>query len=142
MRLNSQRRWLKRTRNCIDAFACLKKRRRESKRKDCCYCDATVSLVRVFEGRDAESLKKLAHALIATPGTIALLGSRDKDTARLVFARSADAPGDMSALMREACAMLDGRGGGRPDMAQGGGKRVEQLEETLRLMEEKLTGVV
>jgi alanyl-tRNA synthetase len=96
-------------------------------------------VTQVFEGRDAESLKKLAHAVVSHPGTIALLGSRDKDTARLVFARSADAPGDMSVLMREACVMLDGRGGGKPDMAQGGGKRVEQLEETLRLMKEKLT---
>ena len=93
----------------------------------------------VFKDRDVESLKKLAHALMASPGTIALLGSRDKDTARLVFARSPEAAGDMSALMREACVILDGRGGGRPEMAQGGGKRVEQLEETLRLMEEKLT---
>jgi len=81
--------------------------------------------------RDAESLKKLAHALISNPQTIALLGSRDKDTARLVFARSADAVGDMNALMREACAMLDGRGGGRPDMAQGGGKNVEKLGDAL-----------
>lgn len=96
-------------------------------------------VTRIFDGRDAESLKKLAHALMANPGTVALLGSRDKDTARLVFARSADAAGDMNALMREACAMLDGRGGGRPEMAQGGGKRLEQLEETMRLMKEKLT---
>lgn len=83
------------------------------------------------DGRDAESLKKLAHALVAHPGTIALLGSRDKDTARLVFARSADASGDMSMLMREACAMLDGRGGGRPDLAQGGGKNISKLEAAL-----------
>lgn len=96
-------------------------------------------VTRVFDGRDAESLKKLAHALMSAPGTTALLASRDKDTARLVFGRSADATGDMSALMREACTMLDGRGGGKPEMAQGGGKRVEQLEETLRLMVEKLT---
>lgn len=95
-------------------------------------------VTRIFDGRGAESLKKLAHALITNPGTVALLGSRDKDNARLVFARSAGAPGDMNALMREACAMLDGRGGGRPEMAQGGGKRVEQLEETMRLMKEKL----
>ena len=85
----------------------------------------------IFDGRDAESLKKLAHALVAHPRTIALLGSRDKDTARLVFARSADAVGDMNALMREACAMLEGRGGGRPDMAQGGGKNVAKLEDAL-----------
>jgi alanyl-tRNA synthetase len=76
-------------------------------------------------------LKKLAHALMAHPHTIALLGSRDKDTARLVFARSADAPGDMSALMRDACALLDGRGGGKPEMAQGGGKNVAKLEEAV-----------
>ena len=88
-------------------------------------------VTQVFEGRDAESLKKLAYALVANPQTIALLGSRDKNTARLVFARSVDAVGDMNALMREACAMLDGRGGGRPDMAQGGGKNVEKLQDAL-----------
>src|SRR5215467_12699202 len=85
----------------------------------------------VFAGRDAESLKKLAFALVAHSGTIALLGSRDQDTARLVFARSSEASGDMSALMREACAMLDGRGGGKAEMAQGGGKRVELLDDVI-----------
>jgi alanyl-tRNA synthetase len=85
----------------------------------------------VFEDRDADSLKKLAQALISNPRTIVLLGSRDKDTARLVFARSVDAAGDMNVLMREACTMLEGRGGGRPDLAQGGGKRVDKLDEAL-----------
>ena len=85
----------------------------------------------IFYGRDAEALKKLAHALISNPQTIALLGSRDKNSARLVFARSADAVGDMNLLMREACAMLDGRGGGRPDLAQGGGKNVEKIADAL-----------
>lgn len=88
-------------------------------------------VIQIFDARDAESLKKLAHALIAKPGIVALLASRDKDTARLVFARSADAHGDMSVLMREACTMLDGRGGGRPDMAQGGGKNVAKLDAAL-----------
>jgi alanyl-tRNA synthetase len=85
----------------------------------------------VFDSRDAESLKKLAHALISHPATVVLLASRDKDTARLVFARSADAVGDMSVLMREACGLLDGRGGGKPDMAQGGGKNVAKIEAAL-----------
>jgi len=93
----------------------------------------------VFDGRDAESLKKLAHALMAKPGIVALLASRDKDTARLVFARSADARGDMSSLMREACAMLDGRGGGKPELAQGGGKRVDLLDEALAAISRKVT---
>jgi len=88
-------------------------------------------VVHIFDSRDAESLKKLAHALIAKPKIVALLASRDKDTARLVFARSADTHGDMSALMREACAMLDGRGGGKPELAQGGGKNVKKLQDAL-----------
>lgn len=85
----------------------------------------------LFENREAESLKQLALSLISHPETIALLGSRDKDAARLVFARSADAPGDMNALMRDACAILDGRGGGKPDLAQGGGKKLERLGEAI-----------
>src|SRR5215470_11945619 len=87
--------------------------------------DGVVS--QIFDGRDAESLKKLAQALIAKSGVVALLASRDKDTARLVFARSADASGDMSLLMREGCAMLDGRGGGKPELAQGGGKNISKI---------------
>lgn len=90
--------------------------------------DGTRIVAHIFEARDAEYLKKLAQALIANPQTIVLLGSRDQDAARLVFARSQDADGDMSALMRDACTMLDGRGGGKPELAQGGGKSVQQLE--------------
>lgn len=90
-------------------------------------------IAQVLDKRDAESLKHLAMALITQPHTIALLGSHDEDTARLVFARAADAPGDMNALMREACAILDGRGGGKPDMAQGGGKNIEKLSEAIEL---------
>jgi alanyl-tRNA synthetase len=101
--------------------------------------DGSSLITQIFKTRDAESLKKLAQALIANPRTIALLASRNKDTARLVFARSADAPSDMNALMREACTMLDGRGGGRPDLAQGGGKHVERLDETMTLIRSKLT---
>jgi alanyl-tRNA synthetase len=94
---------------------------------------ATRVIAQVFENRDAESLKHLAQALIAHRHTVALLGSRDKDAARLVFARSEDATGDMNALMRDACAMLEGRGGGKPDLAQGGGKNVAKLSEAVEL---------
>jgi len=84
-------------------------------------------ITRIFDNRDAEALKQLAHALSNHPNVVALLGARDKDAARLLFARSADAPGDMNALMRDACALIDGRGGGKPEMAQGGGKNLEKL---------------
>ena len=86
---------------------------------------------RIFEDRDAESLKKLALSLISHPQTVALLGSIEAEAARLVFARSADAPGDMNALMRLSCELLEGRGGGRADMAQGGGRKLEKIDEAM-----------
>jgi alanyl-tRNA synthetase len=100
--------------------------------------DAVKVITRILESRDAESLKHLAQALIAHPRTIALLGSRDKDSARLVFARSVDSPGDMNALMRDACAIIDGRGGGKPDLAQGGGRNVEELAEAIEAASRRL----
>jgi len=100
----------------------------------------TRVVAEVFENRDAESLKHLALALITRPRTIALLGSRDGETARLVFARSTDGKGDMNALMREACSLLEGRGGGRPDFAQGGGHKVEKLSEAMNIAARSLSG--
>jgi alanyl-tRNA synthetase len=88
-------------------------------------------ITQVFNDRSADSLKHLALALINHSGTIALLGSRDGDRARVVFARSKDASGDMGSLMRAACETLDGRGGGKADMAQGGGRSVEKLADAI-----------
>lgn len=93
--------------------------------------DRPVVISRVFPDRSADSLKHLALALIARPNVIALLGSREGDTARLVFARSPETSGDMNALVRKACELIDGRGGGKPDMAQGGGKNIAALDEAL-----------
>jgi alanyl-tRNA synthetase len=101
--------------------------------------DGTKIISNILEGREADALKRLAHALIAQPGRVVLLASSGQDEARLVFARSMDAPGDMNALMREACAKLNGRGGGRPDFAQGGGRDASKLAEALETATRHLT---
>jgi alanyl-tRNA synthetase len=89
-------------------------------------------VARVFEGREAEDLRRLASAVAVHAGAVALLGSRDGSGARLVFARHREAPGDMNSLLREACRALEGRGGGRPDLAQGGGPRADLLPEVIQ----------
>ncbi|HEX8174441.1 MAG TPA: DHHA1 domain-containing protein [Pyrinomonadaceae bacterium] len=92
----------------------------------------------IFYGRSADELRQLALTLIRQPKIVALLASTDPEGARLVFARSNDAPGDMNELMRGACRQLEGRGGGRPEMAQGGGRNIERLPDALDAAAEKL----
>lgn len=96
-------------------------------------------IAKAFDNRSADSLKHLALALIAHPNVVALLGSRDGDTGRLVFARSADASGDMNSLMRKACEIIEGRGGGKPEMAQGGGKNAAAIDKAILAATESLS---
>ncbi|MGH9768494.1 MAG: alanyl-tRNA editing protein [Blastocatellia bacterium] len=86
---------------------------------------------RVFEGRDIEELNLLAHRLVDGDNVVALLAAKEGGTARLVFARSANLPADMNAMMRAACERLGGRGGGKPDFAQGGGSKASELNSAL-----------
>ncbi|MCX7683297.1 MAG: DHHA1 domain-containing protein [Anaerolineae bacterium] len=69
-------------------------------------------------GRPPEELRALALALTRRPGTIALLMAISERT-HLCFARGEDVDIDVVPLLRDCCARLEGKGGGRPHLAQG-----------------------
>lgn len=94
----------------------------------------------IFEGRELEEARILASQIVRREPSVALLGTRNTDGARLVFARSTSLTQNMGQLLAEACAMLGGRGGGRPDSAQGGGPNADKLEDAIRVAFDKLTG--
>ena len=86
-------------------------------------------VTRAFYDREIESLRRLALA-IAAGGGIALLGLHGAK-AQLIFARASGLPYDMGALLRESVTIIGGRGGGRPELAQGGGPDTARLDEAL-----------
>jgi len=91
-------------------------------------------VARRIDGRSADELRMLAHKILASGDAVVLLASDDGGTARLVFARSATPElesVDCGALLRVACETLGGRGGGRPDMAQGGGPNASEIDAAL-----------
>lgn len=90
---------------------------------------------KVFEDRDFDEAKLIAHRLVEGAvdgkGVVALLAVREHEMARLIFARSANVAADMNALVKVACEQLGGRGGGKPDFAQGGGANILELDSAL-----------
>jgi alanyl-tRNA synthetase len=87
-------------------------------------------VVATFDRWPVEDLRVLAQHLVALAPCVALLASRS-EKAQLVFAQSEGLPYDIPALLKSAVEPLGGKGGGRGNLAQGGGERVELLDEAL-----------
>ncbi|WP_060508376.1 alanine--tRNA ligase [Pseudomonas sp. NBRC 111124] len=89
-----------------------------------------------LDGQDGKALlalvdqlkNKLGHAVI-------LLGSEHEGKVVLVAGVTKDLSSQLKAgdLMKQAAAVVGGKGGGRPDMAQGGGVDVAALDQALAL---------
>lgn len=78
-------------------------------------------IIAAFDERDKGELSKLASQLTEKPATITLIGTAG-DKAHLICACSTDIDHNMNPLLQAAFTQLPGgRGGGRPNMAQGGG---------------------
>ena len=94
----------------------------------------------VFEGRDLEEVRMLASKIAAAEPSIALFGTRQNDGLRLVFARSPSLKPDLGKVMAQVCAMLGGRGGGKPELAQGGApdwaRTRDAIEAAVKLVNE------
>jgi len=87
-------------------------------------------IVASFEAWPPNDLRVLATKLVALAPCVALLASR-ADKAHLVFAQSEGLPHDVPALLRAAVERLGGKGGGRGNLAQGGGDRLDLLDDAL-----------
>ncbi|EMO62799.1 alanine--tRNA ligase [Leptospira borgpetersenii serovar Pomona str. 200901868] len=102
----------------------------------------------IFDDKDPNSLKGLSDNLkVREKNLLVILGSKNADNASVVITCSSQLVskgihcGD---LVRTVCEMLGGKGGGKPDMAQGGGKEKQNLESAIsfaiQLAKQTLTG--
>lgn len=80
----------------------------------------TRFVVAALEGWDSNGLKQLAGAIAARPGLAAILVSAPAPSA-IVVSRAADVGVDSATLLKQMVARFGGKGGGRPELAQGGG---------------------
>ena len=93
---------------------------------------AGVRVVRtVLSGGGPAMAKHLAVRLMEHPGIVAAVAYTDGSSVQLTLSRSDDVPIDVRPVLKEACRLIGGGGGGQPHMAQGGGPRVDQIERSL-----------
>jgi alanyl-tRNA synthetase len=81
----------------------------------------------VFRNRGIEPVKLLASRLCERPSLRAVLAD-ESDQVRVVIARSRDLDMDAAAMMKKVVERFGGRGGGRPNLAQGGGMNAGAAE--------------
>jgi alanyl-tRNA synthetase len=92
-------------------------------------------VVRALHGWDAGGLKAIASAIVERPAHAAVLFG-DPPASPVVIMRSRDAAVDCAALLAQVTSRFGGKGGGKPDAAQGGGVRgsSEELVEFVRTL--------
>ena len=88
-------------------------------------------VVREMADSEPAAVQRLAGALVAGLGVVALLGCARGDKGTVVFARSEDCSVHVGNLLRDTLRQFGGGGGGRPNFAQGGGVAAEKLSDVL-----------
>jgi alanyl-tRNA synthetase len=102
----------------------------EAQRLLAAHASEPVVVTAIYDGWDAEALRGLAQRLVALRPCVALLGSRS-DRAYVTFAQSDGLPHDIPSLLKRALALFGGRGGGKGNLAQGAGDRLDALDAAL-----------
>jgi alanyl-tRNA synthetase len=78
-------------------------------------------IIEAIDGWDAQGLKAIAAAATAAQPTAVVALFTTTTPAQVVVARGANATTDASAVIKQLAAKFGGKGGGKPDLAQGGG---------------------
>ena len=100
----------------------------------------TTLVVQEIEGLDPKELRGECDRLTKGGTSVAaFLASRDDGRVHLVCGVTKDLVGrgvKAGDWLKQVAAVLDGKGGGRPEMAQGGGKHPEKLPDALKQAKE------
>jgi alanyl-tRNA synthetase len=91
-------------------------------------------VAKVVEGLDANAMRQLSDNLLnKLKSGVVVLGRRDEAKVSIIVRVSDDLTAQVKAgnVIKEIAPIVGGRGGGKPDMAEGGGNVPEKLSEAI-----------
>ena len=91
-------------------------------------------LAKIVEGLDAGATRQLSDTLLARlKSGVVIIGRKDEGKAGLIVRVSDDLTGKVRAgdIIREIAPIVGGKGGGKPDMAEGGGTEPAKLSAAI-----------
>jgi alanyl-tRNA synthetase len=89
---------------------------------------------KIVDGLDANGMRQLSDTLLARlKSGVVVLGRREEGKAGIIVRVSDDLKDKVKAgnVIKEIVPVVGGKGGGRPDMAEGGGPEADKLPEAL-----------
>ena len=91
-------------------------------------------LGKIVEGLDANGTRQLSDTLLARlKSGVVVLGRKDEGKVSIIVRVSGDLTDKVKAgnVIKEIVPIVGGRGGGKPDMAEGGGSEPDKLSEAI-----------
>ncbi|HEX8396518.1 MAG TPA: alanine--tRNA ligase [Pyrinomonadaceae bacterium] len=91
-------------------------------------------LAKAVEGLDSSAMRNLSDTLLSKlKSGVVVLGRKDDAKVSFIVRSSEDVKNKIPAgqIIKEIAPIVGGRGGGKPDMAEGGGNQPEKLDEAL-----------
>ena len=103
------------------------------------------ALIKKVEGMDAGALKDIVSNLKAKdPNIVCFFGNVSNDKIVFVSGAGKDAVSKgvhAGQLVKKAAQLCSGNGGGKPDMAQAGGKDISKLNEAFEAIKKELANI-
>lgn len=102
-------------------------------------------IVQKFEGKSLEDLKQMVDNLKDKENNLVVVFANvSDDKINFVAGVTKDLTNKIKAgdIIKNLAELTDGRGGGRPDFAQGGGKSIEKLSEALEKVRNNIKSLI
>jgi alanyl-tRNA synthetase len=90
------------------------------------------AVVAMRDGLVADQMRELVQAVRRRPNVKAVVMGGSPDGEKVVLASATDGSFDAGALVKQAAAIVGGRGGGSTQLATGGGSDTTRIDEALR----------